>query len=318
MTEPKLLVMQQDDFLYRLFEPLKEVAEVDVVRSDQAVMERILPQYDAFLIELGLQLRAPLIERCQRLKIVATSTTGTDHMDVQCLEQSGIQLISLKYDTDFLSRVPATAEMAFALLLAVIRHVPRAFESVQRGEWDRLRFRGNQLFEKTFGILGYGRLGKIIQDFALGFHMRVIANDILDLRPTREGVEMVNLDTLLTESDVLSLHIHLSDPNYHFMNRARLAKMKKGAILINTSRGAVIDQDALLEALESGHLAGAGLDVLEGEWISDMREHPVVKYAREHDNLVITPHLGGTSNESMEGAMAFTVNKLKHALQKLT
>ena len=317
MARPRVLVMQKDKLQYHLFESLRDVAELDVLPADQATMEEILPQYDAFLIELGLQLREPLIRRCPKLKIVTTSTTGTDHMDVKFLETSGIQLICLKYDTDFLSTIPSTSELAFALLMAVIRRIPSSFDSVRRGEWDRARYIGHQLKDKTFGILGYGRLGRLVQDFALGFHMRVIANDILDLEPARPGVEMVDLDTLLRESDVISIHIHLTEENYHFMNRERMGRMKPDAVLINTSRGAVLDQEALVELLGSGRLGGAGVDVIEGEWICDLDTHPLIRYAREHENLVITPHLGGTSHEALEAAMAFTVGKLKKALAQL-
>jgi D-3-phosphoglycerate dehydrogenase len=280
------------------------------------VLESRLNDYDALILSLGLQLHASLIASAPQLKFVATSTTGTDHIDVAQLERQGVELISLKYDTDFLSSISATAELAFALMLSVIRHLPRATASVERGEWDRMRFQGLQLRGRTLGILGYGRLGKIMQELALGFRMRVLAHDRNDCQSERAGVTMVSLDRLLRESDVLSIHIHLTDENYHFLDRERLARMKPGAILVNTSRGAIVDQAALLELLASGHLAGAGVDVLEGEWDENLADHPMVRYAREHDNLVITPHIGGCCIDAMEQAMGHTVAKLLRKLSE--
>lgn len=313
--KPRVLCMQSDRAHVALLAPLEEVAEVDVLPADQTLMEQRLPDYDAFLIELGLQLRGDLVRRCPRLRVVATSTTGTDHIDVGALEAAGVRLISLKNDTEFLAEVSCTAEIAWALMLAVVRNLPAAFDSVKRGEWRRERFRGRQLRGITFGILGFGRLGRTIKDFALGFHMRVLAHDVRDFDPAGTGVEKVDLDTLLARSDVLSIHIHLTDENHHFMGRERIAKMKPGTVLINTSRGAAVDGPALIEALESGHLAGAGVDVLEGEWAGDLTDHPMVRYARTHDNLIISPHLGGATFEAQAMTLSHTVGKLAEALR---
>lgn len=316
MADPRVLCMQATDERKHFFDPLREVADVDFMVADQATLERILPEYDAFFIELQLQLRRELIDRCPKLKLVAACSTGTDHIDVKHLEAKGIRLVSLKYDTDFLADVPATAEMAWTLLLAVVRKVPWAFDSVKRGEWDRVRWRGRQLYRKTLGILGFGRLGKIIKGFGLGFRMRVIACDVRDFAPP-PGVERVDLETLLRESDVLSVHIHLTDENYHFLDAGRIAMMKPGAVLINTSRGAVLDQDALISALKSGRLAGAGVDVIENEYDPDLLDHPLVRYAREHENLVISPHVGGATFESQETALRHMIGKFRRELEAL-
>jgi len=148
--------------------------------------------------------------------------------------------------------------------------------------------------------------------------MRVLAHDIRPIEPTRDAVAMVDLNTLLAESDVLSVHIHLTDETYHFLDRTMFAKMKPGAILINTSRGAVIDQEALIEALADGRLGGAGVDVLEGEWDGDLAEHPVVRYAREHDNLVITPHIAGACVDAQGKTARYTSEKLARMLGETT
>jgi D-3-phosphoglycerate dehydrogenase / 2-oxoglutarate reductase len=314
---PKVLVMQALAMEEKLFVPLRRIADVSMRPPDQRDMERALPGYDAFLIELGLHLHGDLVRACPRLAVVATSTTGTDHIAVDALAERGILLISLKDDIELLRNISATAEMAWALLLAVVRKLPAAFESVKGGDWDRTRFQGRQLRGKTLGIVGYGRLGRIIKDFGIGFHMRVLATDVLDFDPKGEGVEKVDLETLLGESDVVTLHIHLTKETYHFMGAERIRMMKRGAVLINTSRGAVVDEAVLLNALAEGRLAGAGVDVLENEIGGNIGEHPMVRYARGHDNLVISPHVGGAAQEAVAMCMAHTIAKLTHAVEAL-
>ena len=165
--------------------------------------------------------------------------------------------------------------MAWTLLLAVIRHPPWSFEAAKRGWWTRDRFRGHQLVGKTLGILGYGRLGRIMGRYGRAFLMRVIPHDIRDVA-SEEGVELVDFDTLLRESDILSIHIHLTQENRNLFTPEVFGKMKKGSCLINTSRGAIIDEGAFLEALENGHPGCAGIDVITGEWDADLQNHPLI------------------------------------------
>jgi D-3-phosphoglycerate dehydrogenase len=139
--------------------------------------------------------------------------------------------------------------------------------------------------------------------------MKVLACDLRDVKP-EAGVAMVDFDTLLAQADVLSIHIHLTEENRGLINATAFAKMKPGAVLINTSRGAILDETALLEALTSGRLAGAALDVICGEWDANLAEHPLIRHAREHENLVISPHIGGVTVESQQLAMERTAGKL--------
>ena len=168
----------------------------------------------------------------------------------------------------------------------------------------------------TLGILGYGRLGCMVADYGKAFRMRVLACDIrpVDMAP---AVERVGFDQLLAESDVLSIHIHLTEENRRLINAAALAKMKRGAVLINTSRGAIVDEAALLQSLTSGHLAGAGLDVIEGEWRNDLANHTLIQYAAANQNLIIVPHIGGITLEAQRMVYAHTAEKLARYLEGL-
>jgi D-3-phosphoglycerate dehydrogenase / 2-oxoglutarate reductase len=292
-----------------LLDPLRQLGEVVLLPPEEQVLRERIGEFDAYLAALQVQADRATLERAKRLRVIATPSTGLDHLDVEAMRDRGIELISLKFDTAFLDQITATAEMAWCLLLTVVRRLPWAFEAARRGDWARDRFRGHQLSGKTLGILGYGRLGRIVAQYGLGFRMRVLACDV---RPVElaAGVERVELDRLLAESDVLSIHIHLTEENRGFIGAAAFERMKRGAVLINTSRGAIVDEAALLAALEDGRLLGAGLDVIEGEWRTDLQQHPLIGYANAHQNLVISPHLGGVTYESQRMAYGRTVGKL--------
>ena len=314
---PKWKVLELTNIRHspQVFDKLSRVADITHLEPTPEALEANLPDHDAYVTSLQVRLTADLIERAPRLRVVASSSTGLDHIDLNALEARGIELICLKHETDFLSNITCTAEMGWALLLAVVRKLPWSFAAAQRGEWARDRFRGHQLAGRTLGILGYGRLGRIMGHIGRGFRMRVIAHDVRDVTPD-EGVERVDLDTLLSESDVLSIHIHLTPENTGFVGADAFAKMKPTAFLINTSRGAILDEPAFLEALESGRIAGAGVDVIHGEWDDNIQEHPLIQYARTHENLVISPHTGGVTFEAQAMALGFTCDRLAEYLEK--
>lgn len=295
---------------------LTDVADVVVHPPDRGYLLECLDRFDAHLASLALQYDAEVLERAQRLKVLATPSTGLDHIDVDRVEQLGIELVHLRTETDLLDQVTATAELAWGLMLAVVRKIPAGLDDVRAGRWGRDRFRGTQLSGKTLGILGVGRLGKMVAAYGRAFRMRVIGCD--HGRVDALGVEPVDLDTLLRTSDVLSIHIHLTPENVGLLGPAQFAAMKTGAVLINTSRGGMLDEAALLDALETGKLAAAGLDVISGEWRDDLADHPLVRYARMHDNLVITPHVGGVTYESQRMTTTHVANKVAALLTEHT
>jgi phosphoglycerate dehydrogenase-like enzyme len=176
-----------------------------------------------------------------------------------------------------------------------------------------VQFSGVQLTEMTVGVLGVGRLGKMLCRFAEGFCPRVLGCDLkgVDL----PWVEEVDFETLLRESDAISIHIHMLPLNYHLFDRDVFSKMKDNSCLVNTSRGDIIDEAALLDALDSGKLAAFGADVLHDEWREDMSSSPVVRYAQDHDNVILTPHIAGATDTSIWEARVFTARKIAHFLK---
>jgi D-3-phosphoglycerate dehydrogenase len=206
--------------------------------------------------------------------------------------------------------------MSWGLLLAVVRRLPWAFDAAREGDWARDQFRGHQLAGKTLGVLGYGRLGRMVAQYAKAFRMRVLVCDVKPIEPG-PGIERVALDELLAEADVLSIHVDMTAENRGLIGAENLARMKPGAVLVSISHGAVIDEAALLDALQKRHLAAAALDMIDGEWRTDLDQHPLIRYANTHENLIITPHVGGVTYESQRMAYTHTAKKLARHLESL-
>ncbi len=293
-----------------VLDPLREIAEVAELPARQELLLERIGEFDGFLTPLEVQSNREVLDRAERLKVIATPTTGRDHIDLVHAEKRGITVYSLKEKTEFLSNITDAAEHAWALLLSLVRKLPWAFSGAQQGAWtEKEKPLGNQLSGKTLGVVGYGRLGRIVAQYGVAFRMRVLVCGRRKFE-TPEGVEQVDFDHLLQDSDFVSIHIHLTDENHHLFDAAAFAKMKPTAVLINTSRGAIIDEAAMLNALSSGRLAGAGVDVIEGEWRTNLKNHPLIQYSRSNQNLIITPHIGGATVESQSLIYQYMIQKL--------
>ncbi len=314
MPKPRVLCMCGTEMYPRAFDALREAADLICEEADQQRLVEAIAGCHAYFAALSVRVNADVLANADKLKVIATSSTGTDHLDLDLCARRGVEVLSLKHDLDLLGRVTCTAELAFGLLLGVVRRIPWGFDAAKQGFWGRDAFRGHQLSGKTFGVLGVGRLGTISAQYAHAFRMNVLGCDIkpIDI----PCVKQVDLDTLLRESDYVTVHVHLTEETRGMIGREQFARMKDGAVLINTSRGAIIDEAALIEALESGKLAGAGLDVIHGEWDKDLYHHPLIRYARTHDNLLIVPHVGGVTCESQEMTLRHTADKLARWLKE--
>jgi D-3-phosphoglycerate dehydrogenase len=290
---------------------------------DQGAFLRALgaEPYDAVFVRLGLALDREALAAAPTLRYAVTPTTGLDHIDVSALTDRGGRLIALRGETAFLEGIRSTAEHTFALLLALSRRLPAAHADViGPGNWRREPFLARELHGLTLGIAGLGRLGRMVAGYGLAFGMRVIATDTdpsaFERAPAR--VDRVGADELLARSDVLSLHLPLLPETAGWLSRERLARLPDGAWLVNTARGELVDEAALLEALVSGRLAGAACDVLagDGRWAERAPEgHPLISYAREHDNLILTPHVGGYGRHATFGTRRFVVQRFLEAIR---
>jgi D-3-phosphoglycerate dehydrogenase / 2-oxoglutarate reductase len=311
----RLLIAESQEFSAEAVRRLERFAEVTAADiHSRADLERALRDVEILWVRLRHRIDREIMASAPSLQAIATPTTGLNHIDLDAAEDLGIRVFSLRGEVDFLKEVRATAELTIGLMLALLRSVPAAFEHVLQGGWRRDAFRGRELYQKTVGIVGYGRLGRIVAGMLRAFGASVLAASPGAAPGTSDsGVEFVALDELLKRSQIVTLHVNLCRETHGFFGREKFSTMREGAWLINTSRGEVLDEAALLEALRSGRLAGAALDVLCDEDSAGMAEHPLVQYARTHANLLITPHIGGCTRESMEKTELFLAGKLAAA-----
>ncbi len=273
-------------------ERLREQADVDVALglTPQALLERI-PRYDALIVRSGTKVTRQVIEAGTRLRVIGRAGTGVDNIDLRAATERGVIVVNAPT-----ANCVAAAEHAIALLLALARNIPQADAAMRRGEWDRHRFVGTAITDKTLGLVGFGRVGGEVARRARGLDMRVIAYDPYTPveRARAMGVELCTLEELLQQADFVSLHVPLTDETRHLINAQTLALMKPGSYLINVARGGVVDEGALLAALKEGPLAGAALDVFSEE---PPRDNPLIGLP----NVITTPHLGASTAEAQVG-----------------
>jgi len=276
------------------FSNLAEIIHVDV--SDSALQDALLDA-DA-LVDASMRVRITdeMVRKASRLKIISCATTGSDHIERMEIRKRNISVRTLKEDRELLLNLTSAAEHSWSLLMACSRRLPAAFDHVKLGMWDRENFPGIMLKGKKIGIIGCGRIGSWMGRYAHAFGMEILGYDPY-VNPLPENYTRSELKELMSNCDFITVHVHLTDETKGLVSRECFEVIKPGCIFINTSRGAVVDQVALLEFLNNGHLLAAGLDVLEGE--PDIDHNPLVEYARDHDNLIITPHCGGFSPDAV-------------------
>ncbi len=316
----RILVAERSSFSEKGLQALEALAPTTALDLSQSELAKAICDYQVLFVRLGLRVDGEVIQAAPNLRAIATPTTGLDHIDLETTAQRNITVLSLKGERAFLETVFSTAEHTFALLLALVRRIPQAVQAVEHYEWRRDLFRGKELNGKILGILGYGRLGSMVARYGYAFGMHILAYDPYAAHFADFVQPCQSLAELLSQADILSLHVDLRPETTALIDQRAIDQMKKGAILVNTSRGAVVDEQALLKALESGRLAGAALDVLANEAaIRPGTPHPLIEYARTHNNLIITPHIGGASQEAIEKADLFLIEKTRrffHNLQK--
>ena len=287
-------------------ELLRQSFDVDLglEMSDEELREAI-SGYDAILVRSATQVTADLIERADNLKVIGRAGTGVDNVDIPAATRRGIVVANAPE-----SNSVAAAEHTLALALALCRNVPQAHGSLTGGAWERPRFKGSELYGKTLGVIGFGRIGQLVARRAQSFEMEVLGFDkFVSAERFRElGVEGVTeLADLLERSDVVTLHVPKTPETVNLIDAGAIEAMKPGARLVNCARGELVDLDAVLAGLESGKLGGAALDVFPSEPFTD---HPI--FAR--DDVVVTPHLGASTAEAQDRAGVVTAEQVTAAL----
>lgn len=310
----RILNLEPKGYSFEALNILMSFGHVDEGPLDRSTLLKRVKNYDILIVRLGHQIDAKVLKSGVRLKYIVTATTGLNHIDLNSAHKQGVRVLSLRGERDFLNNVHATAEHTWALLTALIRRIPMAHSHVLAGGWDRDLFRGYELNGRILGIIGLGRLGSKVARYGLAFGMNVLCYDENDDVKIPEGVERVDLERVLNASNVICLHVNYKVENRGLIGKNQFAAMKKGALFVNTSRGELVDEQALLQGLSSGHLGGAALDVLCGENEGWKISQPLFDYARTHNNLIITPHIGGCTFESMDKTEVYMAQRLKNII----
>lgn len=308
----KIIYIGSDVGFNALGDTLAGRAAAEHIEAVERSLSKALSEADALLdASMKVRITNGMIRNAKHLRIISCATTGADHIERDELERRSIPVRTLKEDRDLLQNLTPAAELSWALLMACARSLPAAFDHVKSGQWVREQFPGSMLHGKRLGIIGCGRIGGWMGKYATAFGMEVFGYDPY-IDPLSKGFARISLEDLMSTCDFISIHVHLSEETKGLISKKYFNMIKPGAIFINTSRGSVIDEAALLECLQSGRLRGAGLDVLTGE--PDIDNHPLVTYARTHDNLVITPHCGGFSPDAVTLVCARAAEKIMEEL----
>ena len=280
---------------------------LDVAGKGADALEGALPDAVVLVVRSETKVTAAVMAKAPRLRIIARAGMGVDTIDLAEANHRKIAVLTAPG-----ANSNSVAEFTFALLLGLVRKVPGAVASLGSGSWDRKSFEGTELRAKTLGLVGMGRVGSGVAAIARGFGMRVVAYDPRLTQPEVDplGVTLLPLGDVLRSADVVSLHAKLTPETRHILDDARLATMKQGVVIVNTSRGALIDDAALVRALRSGHVAGAALDVYDPEPL------PADSVLRGAPNVLLTPHLAASAKEAQTRVALEIGEAVKAALLK--
>ncbi|MCC1494272.1 phosphoglycerate dehydrogenase [Cognatishimia sp. F0-27] len=258
--------------------------------KDKEALAAVIGDYDGLAIRSATKVTPTILAAADKLKVIGRAGIGTDNIDKDAASQKGVIVMNTPF-----GNMITTAEHAIAMMFAVARQIPEASASTHAGKWEKSKFMGVELTGKTLGVIGAGNIGGIVCDRARGLKMKVIAYDpfLSEEKAQKMQVEKVTLDTLLERADFITLHVPLTDQTRNILSRENLEKTKKGVRIVNCARGGLVDEEALAELLQSGHVAGAAFDVFS---VEPATENPLFNLP----NVVVTPHLGAATTEAQE------------------
>jgi D-3-phosphoglycerate dehydrogenase len=292
MAQHKTKILVTDPLAPQGLEVFKSTPgfEVDVrVGAKPAEVKKIIADYHGWVLRSGTKVTAEILAAADNLKVIGRAGIGVENIDVDAASKKGIVVMNTPGGNNV-----TTAEHTISLMLSLARHIPQAVASLKAGKWAREKFVGIELCNKTLGIIGLGNVGRIVAERALGFRMKVIAHDpfVPPENAARLGVEMVTMEEIYAKSDFITLHVPLTSETRGLINRKAFAKMKKGVRIINCARGGIVDEKDLADALRTGKVAGAALDVFVEE--PPPPDHPLIKM----EHVLTTPHLGASTDEA--------------------
>lgn len=309
----KIGILEPEGFSAAAIAMLRSQFDVHVYKGE--CLAEFLSDIQVLFIRLAFRLDDEFFAQAPCLQVICTPTTGLNHIDQKEAYRRGIQILSLKGEQEFLMNIRATPEHTFGLLLALLRNYRGAFLSSEHVGWDRDRFRGRELCGKTVGLIGFGRVGKILAGYVQAFGAHCIYYDPdLDVETMAKVIRVDSLEDLITPADILVLCASFSEENRGFIGKRQIDLMR-GKYFINTARGELIDESYLTDTIRKGEMAGVALDVLNDENNIEARLPELVELSRIH-NFIVTPHIAGATVESMEKTEVFMVQKLLRFLKE--
>lgn len=248
------------------------------------------------------------------IKVINTASTGLNHINLKDCSNNGIKVISLKKDFQILKMLPSASELAFGLMISLLKNINNSMESVKKGNWDYEPFIGQELASSSIGIIGYGRLGKFMCKFCNSFGMKIYIFD-----PFRKSKRYKNstLKKIAKKCDVISLHVHVDKNTKKMINKNFLKMLKKKPIIINTSRGEIVSEKDIIKSLKKGIISGYGTDVVEDEF-GNFSKSPILKGLKNKMNIIVTPHVGGMTWQGQKRAWIWAVKKFDYINKYLT
>ena len=315
MKQKKILVITPISHINGVKETLNQIGDVvylddpsiDEVRDNIKDVHAIFTNPNKSKIYLGRN----ILDEAKLLQVICTASTGTNHIDKALAKSKGIKVISLTEEREIINKISSTAEHAFALTLASIRNIKRANDSVINNEWDYTKFIGRQINKLSFGIIGYGRLGKFYAHYCRAFGAKVYIYDPYKIVKEDRMIQVNQLNEIFMKSDVISLHVHVSDETINMINKDCLKCAKEDMLIVNTSRGDIINEEDLVEYLKNNCLSKVATDVLSNE-IQEKENSPLLQYSKISDQVLITPHIGGMTKEAQEIAYGHAAYLLKN------
>lgn len=314
----KILIAEPKDFSEKSLSKLEALGTVIQGPFTKEELFKSISDVSVLVLRLKHLIDKELLEQAKNLEYILTPTTGLNHIDTVACRARGVKVLSLYGESEFLSSIPSTCEHTWALLLSLLRKVPEAFNAIKNDTWNRDDFRSHNLNALSLGVLGLGRVGKQVVKIANAFNMKVYGFDIAKIDPIENVILVDSVKELMEVSDILSIHVNLTDANKNLINKDNLRYAKQGMYIINTSRGELINENDLVFYLNSARLRGVAVDVLDKELNNKERNlSPLLAYSKENNNVIITPHIAGATIESMQMTEDFIVAKLFEELKTL-
>ncbi|MGQ9472368.1 MAG: D-2-hydroxyacid dehydrogenase, partial [Candidatus Aminicenantales bacterium] len=273
-------------------EELRSIPKFEVTLKtgmDEGELIKTIPDYEVIVVRSATKVTRKVIESGASLKLIIRAGIGLDNIDVEAAKEKGIEIANTPAATSI-----SVAELTLGLMLAAVRKLGRANQSLKEHKWEKKALTGTELYGKTLGIIGFGRIGQEVAKRALAFGMKIIAYDVVEPK-TDLPVEMVSFDKLLASADIITLHVPFTKETKHLIGAEQIEKMKSGVVIINAARGGVVDEKALLEGLTKGKVKAAAVDVFE-------KEPPVDFSLIDHPEVFVTPHIGAAAEEGPQRA----------------